>query len=85
LYNRQQLGIVACVSDPLKTFAANVRQTRKQQGLTQEELALAAGVHRTHVSKIERCLCEPGARTVARLAMALRVTGGPLFDGIDGR
>jgi hypothetical protein len=42
-------------------------------------------MHPTHLSKIERCLCEPGARTVAKLATALRVSGGPLFDGIDGR
>ncbi|MGO9320838.1 MAG: helix-turn-helix domain-containing protein [Solirubrobacteraceae bacterium] len=73
------------MSDPLKIFAANVRRTRKERGLTQEDLAFAADMHRTHVSKIERCLCEPGARTVAKLATALRVSGGPLFDGIDGR
>jgi len=73
------------VSDPLKIFAANVRRTRREHGLSQEQLAFAADMHRTHVSKIERCLCEPGARTVAKLATALRVSGGPLFDGIDGR
>ena len=73
------------MSDPLKTFAANVRRVRKERGLSQEQLAFAADTHRTHVSKIERCRCEPGARTVARLTAALGVSGGPLFDGIDGR
>jgi transcriptional regulator with XRE-family HTH domain len=71
------------VQDPLKTFAANVRRTRRERGLTQEELAFAADMHRTHLSKIERCLCEPGARTVAKLTSALGVSGGPLFEGID--
>jgi transcriptional regulator with XRE-family HTH domain len=57
---------------------------RTERGLTQEQLADAAGLHLTHISKIERCLCEPGARTVAKLAQGLRISAGPLFDGIDG-
>ena len=71
--------------DALDTFAANLRTLRKERNLTQEELADAADLHLTHVSKIERRVCEPGARTVARLTKALHVSGGPLFDGIDGR
>jgi transcriptional regulator with XRE-family HTH domain len=73
------------VSDPLETFAANVRRMRKERRLTQEELAFAACIHPTRVSKIERRLCEPGARTISKLTTALGVSGGPLFDGIDGR
>jgi transcriptional regulator with XRE-family HTH domain len=38
----------------------------------------------THVSKIERARCEPGVRTVCRLASALRVSPGALFEGIEG-
>ncbi|MGO9760771.1 MAG: helix-turn-helix domain-containing protein [Solirubrobacteraceae bacterium] len=71
--------------DPLKLFAANVRRIRHERGLTQEQLAFAAEMCPTHVSKIERCECEPGARTIAKIATALQVSGGPLFDGIDGR
>jgi transcriptional regulator with XRE-family HTH domain len=58
---------------------------RKERRFTQEELALAAYIHPTHLSKIERSLCEPGARTISKLMTALGVSGGPLFDGIDGR
>jgi transcriptional regulator with XRE-family HTH domain len=73
------------VADSLQTFAANVRRIRRELGLTQDKLADAAGMHKTHVSKIELCLCEPGARTVAKLAKGLDVSAGPMFTGIDGR
>jgi transcriptional regulator with XRE-family HTH domain len=72
------------VSDPLQVFGANLRRARKRRGLSQEALGAAADVHRTHISKIERNMCEPGVRTVARLLIALQMTGGPLFEGVDG-
>ncbi|HTU79840.1 MAG TPA: helix-turn-helix transcriptional regulator [Solirubrobacteraceae bacterium] len=71
--------------DSLQTFGGNVRRLRKELGLTQQQLAEAADLHLTHVSKIERSICEPGARTVAKLARGLRVSAGPLFEDIDGR
>lgn len=71
--------------DSLPKFADNVRRLRTQRGLTQEQLAEASGLHLTHVSKIERCLCEPGARSIAKLASGLRISAAPLFEGIDGR
>jgi len=37
-----------------------------------------------HVGKIENRKREPGARTVAKLMKGLGISGGPLFDGIDG-
>ena len=39
----------------------------------------------THVAKTERGEREPGVRTVAKLAKALKVSTAELFDGIDGR
>ncbi|HYM56188.1 MAG TPA: helix-turn-helix transcriptional regulator [Solirubrobacteraceae bacterium] len=73
------------MTDAVEIFAANVRRTREARRLTQEELAYAADVHVTHLSKIERNECNPGARTVAKLMKGLQVAGGPLFEGIDGR
>jgi transcriptional regulator with XRE-family HTH domain len=72
------------VPDPLSTFAANLRRLRKERGLSQERLGEAANLHMTHVSKIERARCEPGVRTVCRLASALRVSADTLFEGIEG-
>jgi Predicted transcriptional regulators len=71
------------VLDPLSTFAANLRRLRKERGLSQERLGEAANVHMTPVSKIERGQCEPGLRTVYKLARALRVSVGALFEGVD--
>jgi transcriptional regulator with XRE-family HTH domain len=69
--------------DPLQTFGANLRRARKRAGLSQEELGHAAGVHRTHVSKIERAECEPGVRSVIRLLQILDpVNDGPLFEDL---
>lgn len=39
--------------DVLKVFAANLRKYRNQLGLSQEEFAEKAGLHRTYISAIE--------------------------------
>jgi transcriptional regulator with XRE-family HTH domain len=71
------------VLDPLSTFATNLRRLREKRGLSQERLGEVADIHLTHVSKIERGRCEPGVRTVYRLAGALQVPVGALFEGAD--
>lgn len=38
----------------LLKFAQQVRTTRKRLGISQEELAARAGVHRTYIGMIER-------------------------------
>jgi transcriptional regulator with XRE-family HTH domain len=35
-------------------FASNLREARKEQGISQEELADLAGLHRTYVGSVER-------------------------------
>jgi transcriptional regulator with XRE-family HTH domain len=73
------------MSDPLDTFAANLRRLRRDLDLSQESLAHMASLNVTHVAKIERSEREPGVRTVSKLAKALEVSAADLFDGIDGR
>jgi transcriptional regulator with XRE-family HTH domain len=73
------------VADSLHMFADNLRRVRKEVGLTQQEVADAADMHLTHVSKIECRKREPGARTVAKIMRGLGISGGALFEGIDGR
>jgi CheY-like chemotaxis protein len=48
-------------------------------GITQEELAWRANMHRTYVADIERGARNVTLRTVAHLAMALQITVGNLF------
>ncbi len=42
------------VSDARKIFASRLRQIRRIKGLSQEELANRAGLHRTYVGSVER-------------------------------
>lgn len=61
-------------------FAGNVRRLRKERGLSQEELAEAAGVHRTYVGMIERGEKNVTIYNIERLAQALNVSPGSLLD-----
>ena len=48
-----------------------VIRLRQRLGISQEELASRAGVHRTYVSQIERGLKSPTLNIILRLARAL--------------
>ncbi len=56
------------------TLSNNIRELRGQQGLSQERLALEAGVDRTLVSKIERVIANPTLEVLTKLAVVLGVT-----------
>ena len=69
---------------PLETdirtrFGRRLRGIRKERGLSQEELAFRAGVHRTYVSSAERGQRNVGLVNVERLAQALDIDIGDLF------
>lgn len=59
-------------------FAARVRQLREAAGLSQEALAKKAGLHRTHVSLIERGKRVARLDTVSLIATALGVPASEL-------
>jgi transcriptional regulator with XRE-family HTH domain len=50
--------------------------------MTQEDLGFAAGLDAAVVSRIEAALREPRVKNIAKLAKALDVPLGRLFDGI---
>jgi transcriptional regulator with XRE-family HTH domain len=68
-----------------KRFGENLRRAREARGLTQEELAHLAGIHRTEVGLLERAGREPRLATLVKLATALGVPLGDLFEGIGWR
>ncbi len=68
--------------DASERFGENLLRIRQARKLTQESLAEKAGIHRTQVTLIEAGRRQPGILTVARLAGALEVPIGSLFDGI---
>lgn len=63
-------------------FAANAKRLRQQAGLSQEELAFGAGVHRTQVTLIEKGDRLPRLETLVKLAGGLGVSANDLLDGI---
>jgi transcriptional regulator with XRE-family HTH domain len=65
--------------DVRERFGDAVRNRRDELGLTQEELAHKAGLHRTYVSDIERGARNVSLVSIELLAKALDVTMSDLF------
>lgn len=63
-------------------FGANLRYCRRRAGLSQEETAVRASLHRTAIGMLERGERLARADTVAKLAGALEVDPVELFEGI---
>ena len=61
-------------------LGTNLREARERLGLTQEQVAQRSGVHATEVSRIEAGKRDPQVSTVRRLAKAVDVKPGELFD-----
>ena len=59
--------------DPAIIFGQVLRTLRKKAGLSQEQLALEAGIERNFVSLIERGVNQPSIRIIFKLAKALAV------------
>lgn len=62
-----------------RTVAANVRRLRRTLGMSQEELAAEAHLHRTYVGAIERAERNLSLDNIERLALALKVTPAALL------
>lgn len=61
-------------------LADNVRVLRGARQLSQEQLALEAGVDRTLVSKIERQRANPSLEVLAKICVVLEVPIARLFE-----
>jgi transcriptional regulator with XRE-family HTH domain len=63
-------------------FGEAVRAVRDSRGLSQDALAAAAGLHRTHISLIERGQRSVRLETVVALATALGVQPADLMPPV---
>jgi transcriptional regulator with XRE-family HTH domain len=63
-------------------FGRRIRDLRKARGLSQEDLAERAGLHRTYVGGIERGERNPSLVNIGQIAQALGVTVHELFEAL---
>jgi transcriptional regulator with XRE-family HTH domain len=61
-------------------FGLRIQELRRARGISQEELAFRAGLHRTYVSSTERGHRNVSLVNIERLAKALGVRTGELFN-----
>ena len=66
--------------DPGIAFGKVLRLVRKEAKMSQEQLALSAGVERNFVSLIERGVNQPTIRVVFKLAHALGTSPTRLLE-----
>jgi transcriptional regulator with XRE-family HTH domain len=66
----------------LRLLGAQLRRLRLERQMSQERLAELAGLNYKYIGRIELAKADPGADVVVRLARALAVTVGDLFDTI---
>lgn len=64
-------------------FGNIIRARRAQAGLGQEALADKAGLHRTHISLLERGKRMPTLEVVRKLAAALGTTMAALMEELE--
>lgn len=57
--------------DIRRLLGRNVQRLREERGLSQEELAFEAGVHRTYLSGVERGVRNPTIGVLEKLARGL--------------
>jgi transcriptional regulator with XRE-family HTH domain len=62
-------------------FGQRVRELRKEQGLSQEALALICELDRTYIGGVERGERNVSLLNIHRIALALKVAVSELFHG----
>ena len=62
-----------------RTFAANMKDRRRELGWSQEQLAFECGLHRTYVSGIERGIRNVSIDNIELIASALGVAASELL------
>lgn len=63
-----------------EAFGARVRELRRKAGLSQEELATTANLDRSYIGGVERGERNVSLVNIHKIARALKVKAGALFD-----
>lgn len=70
-------------SRDLEIVGKTIRQLREAIGISQEELAYRAGLHRTYIGGVERGECNLGVENLIRIARALEVSPTALLENVS--
>ena len=70
-------------ADPKRILGANVRRIRREAGISQEELADRAKLHRTYISSVERAGRNVSVENIFSLAEALGVPAAELLKPLS--
>jgi transcriptional regulator with XRE-family HTH domain len=65
---------------PVEDFARRIRALRSSRGISQAELATAAGLSRGYLSRVEIGMQSPTLEVIERLAAALKVKPSDLLE-----
>jgi transcriptional regulator with XRE-family HTH domain len=66
--------------DVRRRVGLNVRKFRGELGLSQEQLAFEAGLHRTYINGVERGVRNPTVTVLEQIATALGIPAGRLLN-----
>ena len=68
---------------PKQILARNLRRLRLSAGLSQEELADRAGLHRTYISSVERAQRNVSLENLFKIAQGLEVSPQDLVGSVS--
>jgi len=68
-----------------KAFAQELRKARNATGMSQEDLAELAGLHRNYISLLEMGERQPSITTVFALSQALGISGADLVTRVQAQ
>lgn len=66
-----------------KKFGKTVRTLREERGISQEDLALIAGLDRSFMGKLERGITQPSLKKIFQIAEALRISPSYLIKKVE--
>ena len=68
---------------PEVAFGRVLKKLRTDQGLSQENLALEAGLERTFISMMERGLRQPSLTTILKIAAVLNIPASDIVAEVE--
>ena len=74
------IDIISSKMTPVEDFARRIKALRKTLGLSQTEVAKAAGLSRGYLSRVEIGMQSPTLEVIERLAAALRAKPADLLE-----